>query len=285
MTKVSIIITSYNYEKYIGTAIESIINQTYKDWELIIVDDGSKDNSVNIIEEYCKKYNNINLYIQPENKGLIESIKLALEKANGEYVIFLESDDYLSNNYISEKLNIFSQYPNVGFIANLVQTVDNLPSKKTSIFLKKIEQYWRKHPTSHNVSDIMHLFNCVPTFSCVMLKKYLLYECNFCSPLPAFLDWWLWAQIAVKTDFYCIPQKLTYWRIHSNSYMNKSQKENLKYITQIVDFYKNLDNILPKIKSLRNKIYYFYLFIGRFFKYYIKVRVFNICKRIKARNS
>lgn len=67
---VSIIIPSFNYEKYITQTIESVINQTYTNWELIIVDDGSKDNSKEIIKDYCAKDNRIRLYTHENNQNL-----------------------------------------------------------------------------------------------------------------------------------------------------------------------------------------------------------------------
>lgn len=92
---ISIITASYNYENYIKETIESVLNQTYTNWELIIVDDGSKDNSVEVIKSYCEKDSRIKLF-QHEggvNKGLAETIKLGISKAQGEWIAFLESDD------------------------------------------------------------------------------------------------------------------------------------------------------------------------------------------------
>lgn len=77
---ISIITASYNYEKYIKDTIESVLSQTYSDWEMIIVDDGSKDKSRDIIKEYCEKDSRIKLYTHEKNvnKGLAETIQLVL---------------------------------------------------------------------------------------------------------------------------------------------------------------------------------------------------------------
>ena len=89
---VSIIVTSYNYEKYIGKTLQSIVNQTYKNYEVIIVDDGSCDNSVEIIRQFTEKYSNFHLYFHEghKNKGLTESLKLGISKATSDYIAFLE---------------------------------------------------------------------------------------------------------------------------------------------------------------------------------------------------
>ena len=100
MTKVSVITASYNCENTIQETIESVISQTYKDWELIIVDDGSKDNSVNIIKKYCNEYDNIKLFTHADNKnkGLKHTLKLGISKASSKWIHFCECDDILKEN-------------------------------------------------------------------------------------------------------------------------------------------------------------------------------------------
>jgi len=93
--KISIITANYNYAQYIEEAINSVINQSYGDWELIIVDDGSSDNSVEIIKSYCEKDSRIRLFqhANGENKGLKETLLLGISHASGDWIAFLESDD------------------------------------------------------------------------------------------------------------------------------------------------------------------------------------------------
>lgn len=95
--KISVIIPVYNVDKYLKQCLESIINQTLKDIELIIVDDGSTDNSKEVIEYYKSKYCNIKTLYQ-KNQGVSVARNLALKHANGEYVFYMDSDDFLENN-------------------------------------------------------------------------------------------------------------------------------------------------------------------------------------------
>lgn len=92
--KVSVLIPVYNYEKYVAKCIESVINQTYKNVEIIAVDDGSTDRSGIILDEYAQKDNRLHV-IHKENGGIGSAIKTAIENANGEYIAFLDSDDYM----------------------------------------------------------------------------------------------------------------------------------------------------------------------------------------------
>lgn len=96
---VSVIVPVYNVEKYLRQCLESIRNQTYKNIEVIIIDDGSKDSSGNICDEYAQKYDNFFVY-HKINAGLGMARNTGLEHIKGEYVIFVDSDDYLDLTYI-----------------------------------------------------------------------------------------------------------------------------------------------------------------------------------------
>lgn len=95
--RISVVIPAFNAENYIKDSIESIISQPYKDWELIVVDDGSSDNTVSIVGKYCEKNSSIRLIVQ-ENLGAGVARNNGLEKASGEYVLFLDADDLLDKN-------------------------------------------------------------------------------------------------------------------------------------------------------------------------------------------
>lgn len=91
---ISIVVPIYNAEKYIRRCIESILSQTYKNWELILVDDGSKDNSYNICKEYASIYTNISV-IKQENKGANKARQHGWLYAKGEWITFVDADDYI----------------------------------------------------------------------------------------------------------------------------------------------------------------------------------------------
>ena len=95
--KVSVLMPAYNVEKYVGEAIESILNQTFKDFEFIIINDGSTDNTPKIIKEYAKKDKRIKFIDNKKNKGFIASLNECLDNATGEYVAKMDSDDIFAN--------------------------------------------------------------------------------------------------------------------------------------------------------------------------------------------
>ena len=100
MAEVSIIVPVYQVEKYIAQCIESVLNQTLSDFELILIDDGSKDNSGVICDSYAKKDNRI-VVMHTDNNGAATARNIGLECASGKYIAFLDGDDYLAENMLA----------------------------------------------------------------------------------------------------------------------------------------------------------------------------------------
>ena len=96
MKKVSIIVPIYNVEKYLSKCLDSLVNQTLADIEIIIVNDGSPDNSYKIVKDYLKKYPDKIKYYEKSNGGQGSARNLGLTKATGEYVGYVDSDDYVN---------------------------------------------------------------------------------------------------------------------------------------------------------------------------------------------
>lgn len=107
--KVSVIIPVYNSEKYIARCLDSVIEQTYKNIEIIIINDGSKDKSKEILDEYEKKYPNIIRHIEQENKGVAKTRNYGIKIANGNYITFIDNDDYIDKDYIETFVNVLKE--------------------------------------------------------------------------------------------------------------------------------------------------------------------------------
>ena len=106
---ISVIVPVYNVEKYIRRCIESILIQEYRNFELILVDDGSTDSSGDICEEYAKDNNRITV-IHQENKGLSGARNTGISNAKGEWVVFIDSDDYISEDYLEYLYSLIKKY-------------------------------------------------------------------------------------------------------------------------------------------------------------------------------
>lgn len=237
--KISIITASYNYAQYIEDTINSVLNQDYTDWELIVVDDGSSDNSVEIIKEFCKKDERIKLFQHKNglNKGLKETLLLGIEKAQGNWIAFLESDDIFKPDNLSKKIEIIKKYPNVKLIFNKVEFLTEEKRPQQKIF-EKTQRNLSKKIFPKNMFKAFFINNQILTFSCVMVESKTLKSADFNSPVDALLDWWLWVNLAYKNQFYYIDEELTKWRLHAESYIKQSKKPIL-YTIQ-TQAYKNV---------------------------------------------
>lgn len=102
---VSVVVICYNYARYLTEAVESVLNQTYSNVEIIIVNDGSTDNTHKVVQQIVKLYPKIR-YIKQENKGVVYTRNRAIAESKGEYLIQLDADDFLDSNYVQEVMKV-----------------------------------------------------------------------------------------------------------------------------------------------------------------------------------
>lgn len=151
MTKLSVIIPVYNAEKYIGKCLTSVINQTYKDFEIICINDVSKDNSLKILEEFANKDNRIKIINNKQNKGAALTRNVGLDNANGEYIYFIDADDYIDEKYIECMVNAIKE-ANTDIALNVsIQSECN----------DNISQF--HHPSMPQISDDGEYFDKITT--------------------------------------------------------------------------------------------------------------------------
>ena len=265
MPRVSIVTASYNYENYIKETIESVISQTFQDWEMIIVDDGSIDNSVEVIKSYCANDNRIKLFTHSDNqnKGLIETIKLGISKATSDWIIFLESDDTIASNYIEKKLDVIEKYPDIKFIFNDINMFgDTERMKDLSSCFKRLYQVADNTEFPANLVKHFSKFNLVPTFSCVMLKKEILDNLKWNAVDSRCVDYYIWAQLAKDNDFYFVKEKLTNWRMSKQSFIKRPypiikssyfQAVQMPSVIKGFSYFYYVKFILLVLKELRKK--------------------------------
>lgn len=159
---VSIITPAYNAEKYISYTIESVISQTYKNWEMIIVDDCSVDRTKNIIKEYSARDNRIKYIFLDENKGVSNARNTAISHARGRYIAFLDSDDL----WYPDKLTIQISYMeenNYYFTFTNYEFIDHNGNKLNKVI---------KVPKKLNYKDALYS-NSIPCLTVVLNKEVI----------------------------------------------------------------------------------------------------------------
>ena len=179
MVKVSVIVPVYNVEDYLRECLDSIINQTLREIEILCIDDCGTDNSYNILEEYAKKDDRIKILKNNQNMGVGYSRNIGIKESKGEYIAFIDSDDYISKDYYQNLYTTAKKYD-----SDVVNTL-NICSNKEG----KINNYWchidnfiKKHKDYEYESD--NLFNNVDShskyliinnpFNKIFLKKFVL---------------------------------------------------------------------------------------------------------------
>ena len=157
MPKVSVILPIYNVEKYLAKCIESIVNQTLKDIEIICINDCSTDGSENIVKEYIKKDERIKLINNEQNSGIGFTRNIGINCSKGEYISFIDSDDYIENNYLEELYQTAVKYnADIVFTNNINIVRDNVLKpyyhNRIHIWKKKFKNNWREGISGFNVN-------------------------------------------------------------------------------------------------------------------------------------
>lgn len=216
---ISVIINNYNYGKFISEAINSVLNQTYKNYEIIIVDDGSTDNSRDIILNYYNKYKNKIKYIFKSNGGQASAFNAGYKVAKGDLICFLDSDDYWYNNKLETIIKYSTQYDFIG------HNKDYSVGSASKESLKFIEQHQRL------LKEYGQTF--LLTTSTMSLSRKIL---DIVLPMPEedfriCADNYLMIYSLYLSNIKYLQESLSYYRIHGeNRYVGKA---NARPVTDI----------------------------------------------------
>lgn len=134
---VSIILPTYNREKYLNRSLDSLLNQTYKNWELLIVDDGSNDKTLPLVKNYLNRFSNIR-YLFHENRGAAYSMNIGIKKSKGEFLTFLGSDDEYLKNHLELRIEYLTDYTNVDLLHSPAKIIGSKYVKDKNDKTKKI---------------------------------------------------------------------------------------------------------------------------------------------------
>lgn len=200
---VSVIMPSYNSKKYIKKAIDSVLEQTYSNFELIIVDGNSTDGTLDILDEYKKKDRRIKV-IQDEGRGIGAALQLGCQIASGKFIARMDSDDIAINTRFEKQLKIFHSIPNLILVASPVIYINEDDSIVGYSF-----PYTNKRIIQEKVYLIAH-----PT---VMMKKDAYVKAGGYQPLLRAEDYFLWNRMRLMGEFYIFKEPLIKYRLLQDS--------------------------------------------------------------------
>lgn len=206
---VSVVMPAYNSEKYISEAIESVLNQTFKDFEFIIVNDGSTDNTFNIIKEYARKDKRIKVINNKKNCGISKTRNNGIKLARGKYIATHDSDDISLPTRFQEQLSFMEQHPEVGVVGAYIQIFDSDSGKIIGI---------RKYSNEDKVLRKNIFFYSPIAQPVSMIRKEVFSEVGYYdNNYPPTEDLDLWFKIGTKYKFSNINKILLRYRVNSNS--------------------------------------------------------------------
>jgi len=222
--KITVLMPVYNGEKYLKESIESILNQTFSDFEFLIVDDGSTDKSVQIIEEYQKKDLRIRLLDNQKEKGIVGALNTGLEQTRGKYIARMDCDDISLPERLSKQFEFMEKNREVGVCGSWIRLFG-----KTEGMVK--------NPSGHNTIKCHLLFyNAVAHPTAMMraefFKKFSLKYKNFSHAE----DFELWARCSFLFKLYNIPEVLLNYRISEDNIT--SRKKDVLFNT-VLNIFRN----------------------------------------------
>ena len=202
----SIIIPTYNRSNFIEKTIQSVINQGFTEWECLVIDDGSVDNTASVVEKICKLDKRVK-YLYQDNSERGAARNYGIKNAEGNYICFLDSDDAYLPNHLSELY---------GFI-------NENHKPKSMIFsnslIEKDEKTTEKLVPKLNAVDVFsYLLHYTPNPARVCIQQNILKEFSFDTSIPGIEDLDLWLHIAVKYPVLHLEKYTTIYKVHNEMY-------------------------------------------------------------------
>ncbi len=245
MPKVSIVLPSYNYARYLDERIQSLLNQTYTDFELIIVDDASTDNSVEVINKYVHD-GRVKTHFFEQNSGLpYKRWNDGADLAQGEYILFAGADDSCAPTMLEKLVSKIDASPSVGIAYTQSLEIDGDGKVVRSLLYRTddLDQARWQHDYINNGQDecrYLVVKNTIPNASSVLLRRAVFEQAGrFDEQLRLVADWMLWARILLISDVAYVAEPLNYFRVHRKTVRSKTRGAG----NHIEEYYKVLSFI------------------------------------------
>jgi len=253
MHRVSVVIPSYNHEKYVRVCIQSVLDQTYQDFEIVITDDGSTDETVNVIKEFDDS--RIQLYTHAKNKGACTAINNCIRKAASKYIAVLNSDDAWEPTKLEKQVQYLDSHPEIGAVFTkvvLVNEAGNLigPEEYKNFYIFEKENRSRYEWLNFFFASANCL--CHPS---VLIRKKCYDEVGLYDERMANLgDLDMWVRLCLKYNIHILDEKLVRFRIMADKSSASSDKpstqirSNFDYI-QILNHYLAINDKVVFLKT------------------------------------
>ncbi|NEO27060.1 MAG: glycosyltransferase family 2 protein [Kamptonema sp. SIO4C4] len=255
MPNVSVCIPTYNREDLLPSAIESVIQQTYPDWELIVCDDGSCDRTAEIMTQYQEQDNRIRYIRHPQNIGKSNNMRSGFDAAIGAYFIKFDDDDRLTPEFLAKTVAILDQYPQVDFVGTDHWLI-NIQNQRDQEATKLNSRYWgRENRPEGIIENLLEVVFVKQVFQigATLFRRQALIDVNYMRPnLQNCEDNDLLVRLALdqKTGYY-LPEYLMEYRIHGGQEGNERAIRYLEDKASYLDYFNFESEKLEKIRRSR----------------------------------
>jgi glycosyltransferase involved in cell wall biosynthesis len=228
MPLVSVVMPVYNSQRFLAEAIECILNQTFTDFEFLIIDDGSTDTSSDILATYAKRDERIRIYTHTKNLGIAEARNLGLKLAKGKYVATMDSDDLVLPERLQLQVAYMESHPDTGVLGAGAYIIDEKGKRRGVL----------DYPSSHPI--IIHglCFYDPINNPVVMVRREVVLSVGGYNPeFPPTEDYDLWVRLSSVTFLANLPERLLFLRKHGSNTTSEKHEINCR---QSIDVNKNM---------------------------------------------
>ena len=250
---VSIITPCFNSEKFISQSIQSVIDQTHTNWEMIIVDDYSNDKTVVIIEKFLKIDDRIQLFKLDKNSGAGVARNFAIQKSNGNFIAFLDADDLWKPEKLQKQLD-FMKLHDLPFTFSFYETIDEYRNLLNETLTTPLKISYNQLYYCNWIGNLTAIYS-VDFFGKIEI-----------SSIKKRQDWLLWLQVLkqIKTAI-PVPESLAFYRVREDS-ISASKLKLLKYNFNVYRKFSNRNTILSTLDMIR------FLYVQLFVKPKYKIK-------------
>ena len=279
---VSIVIPAYNCAAFIDEALQSIYQQTYSHWEIIVVDDGSTDATSSVLAPHLKRIR----YVAQENKGTAAARNAGLRRARGDLIAFLDNDDVWLPEKLQHQVGVMQAWPDCGLVFTDGQTFTEAGVRRESVLSPRLDSWLRAHATGDPLVAKGCMFrkllfaNEISSASSVMLRReFVEHAGGFDETISTADDYDLWLRVAREHAVAVIRRCLYMWRWHDASQSGPiSVREHRWAVACLVVLEKHLPLVPPDLRGpLRAHVARLYWSCAR---YYFDLDQFRDARRM-----
>lgn len=237
---VSVIMPNYNHAKFLPHALAGILAQSYRPFEIIIIDDGSTDNSIEVLESFAEKHSLIQLFANEQNRGVVYTLNRGIDLAKGDYLLMAAADDYVLPEFLERSMKILACYPQAGLSIchSMVQKDSGEFVRQLSVFMANESCYFSSH-------ELMELgrtkgFSVGNQVNGVVVKKKALTEIgapgSYLIPsLKSACDFFAMNVIGFRYGVCYVPKSLAIFRKTTGSYSSSCKTFRDEVVKEIFD--------------------------------------------------